>query len=142
MFAETQSEVGLDVLDSLIQREDAAVSNLEAFTEPSIAFHRAITDHCGNEVLATFGAVLQLLLKDVTPAFTSANPELPAVLQAVVVAHRELAGLIRHGDASGAKEHWEQYLEWLTSLNPLGDMPFGALSDGAGVLTDRTVIID
>src|SRR5207302_576910 len=62
LFAERRPSEGLDALESILAAEEAVLHDQLAWAGPPLRYYRVITDHCGNDLLAVFGAVLQHLL--------------------------------------------------------------------------------
>src|SRR5882724_5462710 len=52
LLAESRPPAGLEQLRRLIVAEEASLDDAEAFRSSAISFYRAVTDHCGSDILA------------------------------------------------------------------------------------------
>lgn len=126
MLAEAQPKDGIEVLRSLVLEESLTPDDPTIANPAYVRFYRAITDHCGNEIVAIFGAVLQDLLLDVMSILRAGTGE--PQRSAVHEDHRELVELVVRGDSAGATQHWKRHIESLATLYPeLDDMRFNHL---------------
>ena len=98
-LTERQPSDGVAVLESLVEEEQRAIasSEFDAYRATSVAFYRAVTDHCGNRVFTVFGAVLQILLLNTISLAVATTNELDVAENAIAsaAAHRELVRLVK-----------------------------------------------
>src|SRR6202022_1559342 len=89
--------------------------------EAAIDFYRAVTEYCGSDLFAVFGAVLQTLLVQATYFGRGLPPPDGRTLipsSELLTAHARLVELIVEGDAAGAEAHWRRHIEELEAAFP------------------------
>lgn len=136
LVAANQPPACVQLLTDLLAEEEAAVDDPPRFAQAAAKFYRAITDHCGNEILTVFGAVLQVLMeKELGFIFKEGagrnDDRMEETLRRDLADHRKLLRLIQRGESAQAQRFWLRHLEWVgegTSrvLPTVEKMPFTA----------------
>lgn len=129
LLAEAPPAQALDAIERALQEEQYALDDPASFGGKASLFYQALTDNCGNEILAVFGAVLQRLLLDVLSALPPKMNTASAETRRVTLdAHRRLYQFILKGQSAAAVRHWSKHFEWLRTLYPgLSDRAFSHL---------------
>ncbi len=117
LFAETRPARGLTVLRSTIAAEEAAVGQPDTFTEVAIGFYEAITEFCGNDVFALFGAVLRQLLSEMSTFLVRHDRLTRQAALEVLAAHRKLFQLLETGKSAEAQKFWGRHIHDLATLS-------------------------
>lgn len=108
LAAENATEADIERLRRSIADADAAIGDVERFTQLGAEFHLAVAEASHNRVL-----VVQLIsLQHVS--WPRRNPTLtPKVMRRIQDVHRELLGLIEIRDAAGARKLMDDHVKMI-----------------------------
>ena len=122
IFARDRPADGIAVLEAALAGEEEAMrTGAEGeWLAATVAFYRAVTDNCGSDLFAVFGAVLQILLAEAIRYVREFLPgsQVRVLRSDVHAVHRELVDLIVAGDVEGAERHWRSHLGSLVVAFP------------------------
>jgi DNA-binding FadR family transcriptional regulator len=133
LLAERRDDAACDRLQALVDRELTAIGDLDAFTEPGILFYREVTDSCGSELIAVFGAIIQELLEKAAPWILKQHllgTELTAKAEQVAADQARLIRLLRTASPASVERFWLAHVNSLAAMLPQesNDMAFNAFS--------------
>jgi DNA-binding FadR family transcriptional regulator len=120
LLAEGRPPAALALLESIVADEKALLSSPTDFAPVALSYYRAVTDHCGNEIIAVFGAILSVLMAKEAGFLFQGQPRHDEAVMAEAVRtchadHRKLLKLIQTGDAAQAERFWARHHQWIAS---------------------------
>ena len=122
LLAQHRPPEGLAALREQIAAEEAAAEadDRDGFVDAAIGFYRAVTEHCGSDLFAVFGSVLQTLLVQATNMLRELVSDVSSRIPTgdIIAAHAELVRLIVEGDSAGAEAHWRRHIGDLADAYP------------------------
>ena len=98
-------------LSSLIDKEEQAIEDPEAFAVANAAFHERLVSLGGNQTLAIVAEMLdEIVVRAVAAVSRTDAVRSTSTRRRGLRSQRRLLELIESGDAAGAEEHWRAHM--------------------------------
>lgn len=100
-----------DLLE-LVEAQEAAIEDPEAFSQANAQFHERLIELAGNETLTIIAEMLNEIIARGVARAIQAEPGKDSVTirRRGIRSQKRLVELIRAGDADGAEEHWTKHM--------------------------------